>query len=377
MTTVEEAVDFLLYTPATKKLVSLVDYTTLHEIRGKTWYNNQAITTRQQTLVQSILGKYLLLLQTAGWPVQDLYEPLWQTPTKQIAYVTNWTIHLDRALDKWILQFPYDRNLAIRLHQVHDMERMFDTVKWNPDNRYWTVDNGFQGKRLICGLLRENSKWICSLTDRKSLETVGFRHPTVTYANGRWQYENAPATLAPHLDRIISQELSPLETAKAMGVYSVDFDFRAQRYISNWCSSTQASILCDRNPVIDYDRIHEIYDLADKLNQWPLFLTENHWYDDHEQRVRNLQAEKPQLNILDLAKYYTPTSEVILEFAAKPGPKVIYSAGLNTETIALFHQTLTTVPWLVAIRGLVDQYSPLKFGADHVFDKLITVNKET
>jgi len=352
----EQTVDFLVTNPKCRSVVDKKDLIKLHDLRRRIWLSGSDITQRQQTLIQSLVSKYLLLLQQQNWPVQDLSTPRWSTLVRYYEPVTAWTIILDA--DQWIVKFPYHGPTVHRLREVSDHPSMYDLVEWIPADFCWRIHNGPQGRKLIQQLLARNTRWQCSKEHRHGLSTDQVLQPVITYLNGGWQHSHASDTLVPILDQIIAQDLPPLQTVLALADYAVEFDHRARNYLKNWLTSIQIQMLCDADPVIELRQVPELRDLLDLVARWPVVLVQNRWDLDtqiclditgvpmhqHWMYAQDSHSFAHQMDIRQFTQLAGQSDPAILEFRL----------GYPTD----FHLPRSVrVPWLIRVPSMADQYT--------------------
>lgn len=352
----EQTVDFLVTNPGCRSVVDKKDLNKLHDLRKRIWLSGSEITQRQQELIQSIVSKYLLLLQQQGWSVQDLLTPTWSTPVRHYVPVTVWSITLED--DQWIVKFPYHGPTVYRLREVAEHHSMYDLIEWIPADLSWRIHNGPQGRKLVQQLLSQNTHWQCSQEHRHGLRTDQVMQPVITYLNGAWQHSHASDTLGPLLDRVIAQNLPQLQTVLALADYAVEFDHRARNYLKNWLTPSQVQMLCDSDPIIEISQVPELRDLLDLVNCWPVVLVQNRWDPDNQIQLnlagvpvhrhwtysQDAHTFAYQMDVRGFSQLVSLPEPAILEFSLGYPPELQLPQSLR-------------VPWLVRCPSMVDQYT--------------------
>jgi hypothetical protein len=351
--TVEQTVDFLL-SHSDQLLRS--DAQVLCDIRHRTWWMGNPITSLQTTKVQSIISRYLLILKNQGWPIQDLYPPVWSTPVRD-SIVVEWSITWDSEQDRWILQFPYNKELLRLVRHLSDHLRMYDSLVYDAGRHSWYLQNGVQSRKLLQLLLKQNFPWQCTLELRKQLSQDTETPPTVSYLNGGWKFTEVPEILAPILNQIISRDLPPLQTALALADHAVTFDHRARNYLKNWITADQVGMLCDHDPVITVNQIPDLQNLISQVNVWPVVL----------EKTRLNHNSVLGLNIPDVKVFrHKPPAELgkenlvntddILNILTSLDPVVVeICSGFPVKQIQL--PASLRIPWLIQFLGVIESYS--------------------
>lgn len=270
---VDQTVDKLL-TNKFFPFLSKSDIKCLSDIRSRTWYSNQPITTKQQDLVCKIVSKYLLLLKQHQWPVEDLLTPFWKVESVKSSEIQNWNIRYNEETNDYLVKFPYLEECVQLFKKLRHQTSMLDSMAWDEKILAWRIGNGVQGRQLIQYLLTRSLPWSISKHDRAMLYANNDPAPFIQYLNGEWKCQNAQPTLLEQFDQIVQQEQGLVKTAHMLTGLKLEFDYTVKNALQSWLKPVQIDLLCNPNPVLHIDDLHDLVELIELVNTWPVVINQ-------------------------------------------------------------------------------------------------------
>jgi hypothetical protein len=275
MPTVEETVDFLLKNPA-RRLLEVKDIKLLVDLRRQTWWSNLAtITTRQQELVLNIVSKYLLVLKSHNWPVDELVEPQWKTPVRQSRTNNTWTIELDQDRGVFVLAFPYDTDMIRLMRSLESYPTMIDKVVYHKESVSWLVDNGVQGRNFLQSLLRHRTNWQVPNAVYQTIMQTDRQWPLIRYINGQWHCDYASESFQQAMQNIVQQDLSILATAVRLCSLQPEFDYTVHNVLKNWLRASQIEWLLDTQTTVELAQFDQLIEMIQQVDLWPAIICDN------------------------------------------------------------------------------------------------------
>jgi hypothetical protein len=277
MHTVEQAVDFLLKNPA-RRMLSYADCRTLVDVRRKTWWHHPAaISVKQQQLVMNLVSKYLLVLKTHRWPVEELADPKWSTPVKQSLTHTDWSITFN---DAWFdLQFPFDKEIIGLLKESRHHLAMIDRVEYQPNTVSWMVENGVQGRQLVQHLLRSRPNWRVAPDVYRTIMHTPAEWPVIKYINGEWQCAYTSESFQQAFAQIVQQDLSVPATVLRLCSLQPEFDHTVQHVLRNWLRPDHIEWLMDKQATASPNQLDSLIEMARVVDLWPVIICDNKYND--------------------------------------------------------------------------------------------------
>lgn len=291
--TMEDTVDFLLKDSASNfKLdqprMLKKDYKTLNDIRRRSWWmpDYPALTDRQQQMVQDIVSRYLMLLRTRGWPVEDLVQPVWQKPAR-LSEITHHTIEFDTVNQQIVFQFPYNQTLIRLMRELSDHYRFLGQLTWHPERRCWTAQPTEQTLNLVRYLIT-NGEWYRDDQITLMLKTQSMvQVPAASYLNGEWQFQHMSVHLQNLCEQVVQNTDSVVTQAFDLMAHGVELGDSVRNLLRTWLKPAELELLMQTSRGIVPAQLLNLTLLIHKVNRWPLVVLDNP-YDSGGQVLEHL-----------------------------------------------------------------------------------------
>jgi hypothetical protein len=272
--------------------------------------NTNGYTSKQRNYILSILSKYLLLLKSLKWPIDDLLNPVWSSPPLPEIVRTKYSISFLSESNTFVITIPFDRTLIEKLHSFADSKNFFDLLRYNTNSKSWYVVNGEQGKKLVKWLMKYNKEFIVGDEVIEQINEIEDLTPHISFLNNEWKLFNGAPSLQQVVNNILTNDmLTPVQTAFELSSCYVKFDHTVKNYLKNWLTTTQIRILCEEDVIIKCVQMQELINLMLLTDKWPVLAIHNR-FDD---------TLKTPLDTINWPKYpITGTSLIKEEDLKKP-----------------------------------------------------------
>lgn len=364
MPTVEQAVNLLLQNPA-RRMLDVKDIKLLVDIRRQTWWHRTAtITKRQQDLVLSTVSKYLLVLKTHQWPIDDLLEPQWSTKVRESVPRNCWSVELTDGEFK--LTFPYNSDIVRLLRDVQNYTTMVDLVDYHSDLVYWTVQNGVQGRQLLQHLLKHCSNWQIKPEVYREIMRTDTDWPVVKYINGEWRCDYASDAFQQAFAQIIQQDLSVPATVVRLCSLQPEFDHTVQHVLKSWLRPNQIEWLLDKQATVTAAQLPSLIEMTQVVDLWPVVLCDSKYNSGY---LRNhMLTEYPEIAPLSDGDFKNSSMSELNNFVT-----------VNEITLHKM-PAAERAPWIIYFPAYLNMYgfdpsANIPAAVFRNFDKLITVTQ--